>query len=157
MNSDSSHQAAVAAVQSFNRRSHHGQVEDHQHHVNVNAACHTGNTIASKKFSSTGPMGMPGGTHDMNKFYMSSLLNLNQTQTTSKENASASNHQGKYFCLFCLDHLLIWIYVKQSTDEGTIAVLKQNNRDTVRLHQELWYANDSGRLQQLLYQMQSMT
>ena len=104
MNSDSSHQAAVAAVQSFNRRSHHGQVEDHQHHVNVNAACHTGNTIASKKFSSTGPMGMPGGAHDMNKFYMSSLLNLNQTQTTSKENASASNHQGKYFCLFCLDH-----------------------------------------------------
>jgi hypothetical protein len=112
MNSDSSHQAAVAAVQSFNRRSHHGQVEDHQHHVNVNAASHTGNSITSKKFSSTGPMGMPGGAHDMNKFYMSSLLNLNQTQTTSKENASSSNHQGKYFCLFFSDHLLIWIYVK---------------------------------------------
>ena len=100
MNSDSSHQAAVAAVQSFNRRSHHGQAEDHQHHVNVNAAGHTGNTIANKKFSSTGPMGVPGVAHDMNKFYMSSLLNLNQTQTTSKENASVSNHQGKYFCLF---------------------------------------------------------
>ena len=115
MNSDSSHQAAVAAVQSFNRRSHHGQVEDHQHHVNVNAACHTGNTIASKKFSSTGPMGMPGVAHDMNKFYMSSLLNLNQTQTTSKENASASNHQGKYVCLLCLNYLLKWIYVSLRT------------------------------------------
>ena len=148
MNSDSSHQAAVAAVQSFNRRSHHGQVEDHQHHVNVNAACHTGNSIASKKFSSTGPMGMPGGAHDMNKFYMSSLLNLNQTQTTSKENASSSNHQGKqYFCLFFSDLCYYGFTLKQFTDEGTIAVLKQNNRDTERLHQELWYANDSGRLQ----------
>ena len=98
MNCDSSHPAlsAVAAVQSFRRSHHHGQEADHQ--VNANATTTApvvvaGNAAASaaaKKFSSS-PMGhIP---HDMNKFYMSSLLNLNQTQT-SKENASASNLQG---------------------------------------------------------------
>ena len=98
MNSDSSHQAAVAAVQSFRRSHHHGQASmqpeaDHQVNATTTApVVVAGNAAASaaKKFSSS-PMGhIP---HDMNKFYMSSLLNLNQTQT-SKENASATNLQG---------------------------------------------------------------
>ena len=95
MNSDSSHQAAVAAVQSFRRSHHHGQASmpeaDHQVNATTAPVVVAGNATAAaaKKFSSS-PMGMP---HDMNKFYMSSLLNLNQTQT-SKENASSSNLQG---------------------------------------------------------------
>ena len=116
MNSDSSHQAAVAAVQSF-RRSHgslgsHGQVSM-EDHPQVNPATRalpqpvvTGSHHGGKKFSPS-PMGqMPPATaavaaaHDMNKFYMSSLLNLNQTQT-SKENASASNLQGMWCSLYC--------------------------------------------------------
>ena len=115
MNSDSSHQAAVAAVQSF-RRSHgslggHGQVSM-EDHPQVNPATRplpqpvlTGNHHGGKKFSPS-PMGqMPptaavAAAHDMNKFYMSSLLNLNQTQT-SKENASASNLQGMWCFLYC--------------------------------------------------------
>ena len=62
---------------------------DHQVNATTAPVVVAGNAAAAKKFSSS-PMGMP---HDMNKFYMSSLLNLNQTQT-SKENASASNLQG---------------------------------------------------------------
>ena len=63
---------------------------DHQVNATTAPVVVAGNAAAAAKKFSSSPMGMP---HDMNKFYMSSLLNLNQTQT-SKENASASNLQG---------------------------------------------------------------
>lgn len=99
MNSDSSDQ--VAAVAAF-RRQYSG------HHDNADQSV---KKCSGQHPTSPGnPLGIP---HDINKFYMSSLLNLNQA--SSIKDVDLVHHQGK----ICI--LVILVEVDTSNWKGKFA------------------------------------